>query len=59
MSLFSGIFNLGIGLGTWIGGRVSDFRILPAIGYVGGTLAILGAVYCAFRFVPLLKTKNR
>ena len=59
MSLFSGIFNLGIGLGTWIGGRVSDFCILPAIGYVGGTLAILGAVYCAFRFVPLLKTKNR
>ena len=46
MSIFSGIFNVGIGGGTWIGGQVTAHGLLPYIGYAGATIGLVAAVYC-------------
>lgn len=42
MSMFSGLFNLGIGSGTAIGGAVVEGVSMSAVGYVGGVIALLG-----------------
>lgn len=44
MSIFSGIYNLGIGCGTFVGGEVCSYIGIPFIGYVGATIAILAIV---------------
>ena len=46
MSIFSGIFNVGIGGGTWIGGQVTAHGLLPYIGYAGAAIGLVAAVYC-------------
>ena len=40
MSIFSGIFNFGIGTGAFIGGMVCRHIGLPHIGTVGGIIAV-------------------
>ena len=40
MSLFSGIFNLGIGCGTWLGGTVCNQLSIANIGYAGGIIGV-------------------
>ncbi|MDO4180319.1 MAG: sugar transporter [Bacteroidales bacterium] len=45
MSIFSGIFNLGIGCGTLAGGAVCTYGSISYIGYVGGALALLTLAY--------------
>lgn len=55
MSIFSGIFNLGIGSGTWIGGMVSTYSSIAYIGYAGGGLAAAASAYCIFSFIKRLK----
>lgn len=45
MSIFSGIYNLGIGFGAAIGGAVSTHSTVANIGYVGGALALLGWLF--------------
>lgn len=57
MSIFSGIFNLGIGSGTWIGGKTVDAGLLGDIGYAGGCIAAIAALYCLIVFIPGLKRK--
>lgn len=57
MSIFSGIFNLGIGLGSWIGGRVVDGVGIALIGYVGAAIGAAGLAICLFRLVPLMRAK--
>ena len=42
MSIFSGLFNLGIGCGTWLGGQVVDSLGINLIGVVGGLVALAG-----------------
>ena len=54
MSIFSGIFNLGIGLGSWIGGRVVDGVGIALIGYVGAAIGAAGLAICLFALVPLM-----
>ncbi len=41
MSIFSGLFNLGIACGTYIGGQVCTHLSMSAIGYAGALLALL------------------
>lgn len=45
MSIFSGIFNLGIACGTYIGGQVCTYASISTIGYAGAVLAFLTFVY--------------
>lgn len=47
-AIFSGIFNLGIGTGTWVGGMVTTYLTIADIGFVGGIFGLIGASYCAF-----------
>lgn len=59
MSIFSGIFNLGIGCGTLIGGSICTYFSISDIGYMGGLLAILAFVYWQRKVLKLLrKAKN-
>ena len=44
MSIFSGLFNLGIGTGTAIGGAVVSGPGIGWIGYAGGAIAAVGVV---------------
>lgn len=46
MSLYSGIFNLGIGAGAFAGGIVVGHGMLGSVCYIGGGVALCGAVYC-------------
>ncbi|MFT3760411.1 sugar transporter [Thauera sp.] len=45
MSMFSGLFNVGIGAGALIGSQVSSHAGLQHVGLVGGLLALLGAAW--------------
>ena len=55
MSIYSGIFNLGISLGTYIGGEVTTYFTVANIGYVGFVIALFAFVYCRFRVQPTHK----
>ena len=55
MSVFSGIYNMGIGCGALFGGAVCTYLSFSEIGYVGGILAIAASVYCIKRLLRLLK----
>ncbi|WP_353234511.1 sugar transporter [Diaphorobacter ruginosibacter] len=48
MSLFSGLFNVGIGAGALLGSQVGTHAGLEHLGAVGGSLALLGLAWCAF-----------
>lgn len=45
MSIFSGIFNFGIGTGAFIGGQVCTHLSINDIGIVGGGLSIFALIY--------------
>lgn len=55
MSIYSGIFNLGIGAGAFVGGVVCNRGMMADIGYVGGTIALAAAIYALFRYLPFRK----
>ena len=55
MSVFSGIYNVGIGSGALVGGVVCTHLTIGEIGYVGGGIALLAAAYCLWRVVPVFK----
>jgi len=48
MSLFSGLFNVGIGAGALLGSQVGTHAGLQHLGAVGGSLAVLGLLWCAY-----------
>ena len=54
MSIYSGIYNVGIGTGALVGGSVCDGAGLPFVGYVGGAIALAALVYCLAKALPLL-----
>lgn len=57
MSIYSGIYNLGIGSGALIGGMVCSHLSISDIGYVGGAIAIIASIYCIKKVLRLLIQK--
>ncbi len=55
MSIYSGIFNLGIGSGAFVGGIVCEHGAMENIGYIGGSIALCAAIYALFRLIPRIK----
>ena len=58
MCIFSGIFNLGIGCGTFLGGYVCTYISIDEVGYIGGGVAVLAFVYWYMRVKKLLRAKT-
>lgn len=54
MSIFSGIFNLGIGCGTLFGGAVCTYSAISRIGFAGGLIAVGAFFYCTHRLLKQL-----
>lgn len=58
MSMYSGIFNLGIGSGTWLGGMVVTYSSIAYIGDVGGALAVVAAIFAMTFLIHELKKEK-
>lgn len=54
MAIYSGIFNLGIGCGTMVGGIVCSSLSIAYIGYAGGIIGILAWRYCSIKMLQIL-----
>ena len=54
MSIYSGIFNLGIGTGALAGGAVTTHLSLSWIGFAGAVLALAGILYWLLRLRKLM-----
>lgn len=58
MSIFSGIFNLGIGSGAYVGGLVVSQLSIEYIGYAGGAIGIIATLYLALRYFPNMRRRE-
>ncbi len=59
MSIFSGIFNVGIAMGSIIGGVVTDTSSVGDIGYVGFAFAAAAVLFTAFYLVREIRGSER
>lgn len=59
MSVYSGIFNLGIGTGALAGGIVCSNLSLHFIGYAGGIIALAATIYCLQEALPIFKLSSK
>lgn len=55
VSIFSGIFNLGIGSGALIGGVVVENLSVSNIGVAGGLIGLAASAYCLFVLTKRLR----
>lgn len=55
MSIYSGIYNVGIGAGALVGGNVCSYMGISNIGFVGGAIGLVASVYCILRLIPILR----
>lgn len=58
MSLFSGLFNVGIGLGSLLGGTVVDTLSINDIGYVGAAFLVAASAYCFIRLFRGMRERD-
>lgn len=58
-SMYSGIFNLGIGFGTYVGGLTCTYLSVADIGLIGGAWGLTAAAYCAFILAGRLARETR
>lgn len=55
MSIYSGIYNVGIGAGALVGGNVCSYMGISNIGFVGGAIGLVASAYCILRLIPILR----
>lgn len=58
MSLFSGIFNVGIAMGSIIGGWVTDGPGVGDIGYIGAAFVIVACIITALYVIPRMRERE-
>lgn len=58
MSIFSGIFNLGIGSGAYVGGLVVSRMSIEHIGYAGGAIGVIATLYLVLRYFPNMRRRE-
>lgn len=58
MSIFSGIFNLGIGSGAYVGGLVVSQLSIEYIGYAGGAIGVIATLYLVLRYFPNMRRRE-
>lgn len=58
MSIFSGIFNLGIGSGAYVGGLVVSRLSIEYIGYAGGAIGVIATLYLVLRYFPNMRRRE-
>lgn len=59
MSVYSGIYNVGIGSGALVGGLVCTHLTIADVGYAGGIISAVAAVFCLFYVVPIFQKIHR
>lgn len=59
MSIYSGIYNIGIGAGALAGGYVCSAMSVSYIGYAGGIIALAGAAVLLKKLLPALKASKK
>ena len=52
MSIYSGIYNVGIGAGALVGGIVCSHIGIPFVGYVGGAVSLVSALFFLLTVTP-------
>lgn len=55
MSIYSGIYNVGIGAGALVGGIVCSHIGIPFVWYVGGAVSLVSALFFLLTVTPVLK----
>lgn len=58
MPIFSGIFNLGIGSGAYVGGLVVSRLSIEYIGYAGGAIGVIATLYLVLRYFPNMRRRE-
>ena len=58
-AIYSGIINLGIGSGSYIGGIAAGADHLAHIGYIGAVIAVVASVLCRLVYLPAVAMRHR
>lgn len=59
MSIYSGIYNVGIGAGALVGGIVCSHIGIPFVGYVGGAVSLISALFFLLTVTSVLKHSKK